>query len=168
MHAVRGAGNRLYLNRAVRKYGEDSFVITPLAQLPTMEKELARRQLDALEIFFIRTLDSRSPDIGYNITAGGGGQLGRKRPHTEAHKKLMSRLMRGRKITWADKLSASQKGRQFSPEHKAKLANSQKGIPKPPRSEEHRRKISENKKKWWAERKINGITGKRRQSEQGS
>lgn len=151
--ALGGRGNKKALYSAIRKYGPENFSISSLVKITELDADTAREVLDKLEIFFIRTLDSRNKEIGYNLTAGGGGQLGRSYSHTEAHKKHISDLMKGRKIDWADKISAAQKGRALKPEHRAKLSASQRGRPKSPRSPEHCNKISENKKKWWADRK---------------
>jgi len=125
----------------------DAFVIRSL--VCPIDKE----QMDKLEMFFIRTLETQDDSVGYNITAGGGGRLGIKRLHTQEEKDHMSQVMMGREITWADKISASQKNRPLTPGHVAALKLGQKGCKKPPRSPEHCEKIRENKKKWWAERK---------------
>ncbi len=162
-HALAGIGNKTYLYRAIKKQNGEGFEIRPLIKLYTTDKEFARQQLDRLEIFFIRTLESRSSDIGYNITAGGGGQLGQSRTLTEEHKNKIAQAMRGRVITWADKISAAQAGRPLAEEHKQKLRG-KRNKHKTPRSLEHSQIISENKKKWWAERNINGTPRKRRKS----
>jgi group I intron endonuclease len=144
--ALAGRGNKLFLYRAIRKYGPEAFVIKSLAQ------PLDKEQMDRLEIFFIRVLETQNDTIGYNITAGGGGRLGVKRPHTQEEKNRIGDAIRGRVVTWGNKISAAQKGRTFTPEHVAALRAGQKGKKKR-RSPEHSRKISENKKKWWADKK---------------
>lgn len=146
-HALANIGNKTYLYNAIRKYGGDAFSIRSLVQ--AVDKD----QLDSLEIFFIRTLETQNPEIGYNITAGGGGRLGITRPHTYAEKEHMSEVMKGREITWGDKISAAQKGKTLTPEHIAALKVGQKGCKKPPRSLEHRQKIREHRKLWWANKK---------------
>jgi len=144
--AMAGRGNKLFLYRAIRKYGPDVFVIKSL--VCPCDKE----QMDKMEIFFIRTLETQNDTIGYNITAGGGGRLGTKRPHTQEEKDHMSSVMKDRIVTWGDKIAASQKGRTFTPEHIAALKLGQTGCKKT-RSAEHCQKIRENKKRWWAEKK---------------
>ncbi len=144
--AMAGRGNKLFLYRAIRKYGPDAFVIKSLVC------PYDKQQMDALEIFFIRTLETQNELIGYNITAGGGGRLGIKRPHTQEEKDHMSLVMKDRTITWRDKIAASQKGRKFTPEHIAALVKGQTGCKKT-RSAEHCKKIRENKIRWWAEKK---------------
>ena len=147
-HALANARTKTRLYNAIRKYGTDAFSIRSL--ISNIE---SLSQLNALEIFFIRTLETQDDEIGYNITAGGGGQLGTSRPHTEEQKTRMSEIMTGREVTWGDKISAAQKGRKFTPEHIAALKAGQKGCKKPPRSPEHRRKIGENTKARWAKKK---------------
>jgi len=146
-HALANSGNKTYLYNAIRKYGGDAFFIKSLVE--AIDKE----QMDALEIFFIRTLETQNPEIGYNITAGGGGRLGTKRPHTEFEKVHMSEVMTGRKVTWADKISVAQKGRKFTPEHIAALRAGQRGCHKPPRTAEHIRHLMESRKQKAAERR---------------
>ena len=157
-HNIRAAegnrGNKKRLYRAIRAHGGQNFKIESLARLVDgLAVEEARELLDKLEIFFIRFLRSNDPDIGYNLTAGGGGQLGRRWKHTEEWKRQNSERTKGRKNTWAHKAAASNRGKKRTPEQRARVAASQRGVPKSPRSEEHRRRISENKKKWWAEHK---------------
>lgn len=147
--------NKTILYNAFRKYvpihGEDCFKIEQVVQLsPTLSKEEARPLLDKLEIFFIKHYNSRDDSIGYNITAGGGGQLGCSRPHTEEHKKRMAAIMAGRVVTWGDKISAGLTGRKLSEESRKKLSDSQRGVPKIPRTPEHCQKISDHKKAFWA------------------
>jgi group I intron endonuclease len=146
-HAWTCPDEKPYLYNAFRKYGEDAFVIESLV------RPIDKQQMDALEIFFIRVLETQNREIGYNITAGGGGRLGTKRPHTDEEKAHMSEVMTGRKVTWGDKISAAQKGRSFTPEHIAALKAGQKGCKKPPRSPEHLRKIGENARARWAKKK---------------
>jgi group I intron endonuclease len=145
--ALAGRGNKTILYRAIRKYGPDAFVINSLV------RPCDKPQMDALEIFFIRTLGTQDDSIGYNITAGGGGQLGVHRPHTQEEKDHMSVMMKDRVITWADKLSSSQQGRVFTDEHRAALKLGQTGCKKS-RTPEHCEKIRAIKKQWWAEKKL--------------
>lgn len=69
----RGKVNLMYLGsgprirKAVEEYGEDKFSVQVLQYADTKE------QLDLLEIYYIDVLDSRNPDIGYNIHKGGTG-----------------------------------------------------------------------------------------------
>ena len=146
-HAMTNNGNKTHLYRAIRKYGGYKFIISPLVRCTNKE------EMDAWEKIYIKAFGCQHG--GYNITAGGGGRLGTKRPHTEEEKKHMSKVMQGRVLTeeWKKRIGDAQRGRSFTEEHKRALQDSQLGKPKCPRSIEHCLKISENKKKWWAERK---------------
>jgi group I intron endonuclease len=155
-HAMNNSGNKTYLYRAIRKYGEDAFVCESILRVDTKE------QMDEWEIFFIMLLGTQNPEIGYNIASGGSGCLGVSHPHTQEEKEKLRAAMTGRKVTWADKISIAQKGRPLTPEHIAALKVGQRGCKKPPRSLEHKQKISENKRLWWAKKKeeaTNGTTG---------
>lgn len=147
-HAMNKSGNKTYLYRAIRKYGPAVFTIKPLVQ------PADKQQMDALEIFFIRTLETQNPDIGYNITAGGGGRLGVRRPHTEAEKIAIGDFQRGRTKSpeHRQKIGDAQRGRKFTDEHIKNLKAGQTGKPKR-RSPEHCAKIAENKRLWWARKK---------------
>ena len=63
-----------------------------------------------------------------NATDGGEGRTGVKR--TEAEKAFLSRLHKGREISWGAKISASKKGVKFSAEHCRKLSEAQRTSPK--------------------------------------
>ena len=143
-------GNKKRLYRAIRSHGGSNFKIESLARLVDgLAVEEARELLDKLEIFFIRSLRSNDPDIGYNLTAGGGGQLGRRWKHTEEWKRQNSERTKGRKCTWADKIGAAQRGVP-KPESWKQALRGPRGPQKAPRSAEHGAKITELKKAWWA------------------
>lgn len=61
------AGKESYLYNAIRKYGEDNFVVDKIDEALTVE------ELDAKEIFWIQKLNSTDNNIGYNLTDGGTG-----------------------------------------------------------------------------------------------
>jgi group I intron endonuclease len=83
--------NKPVLYSAIRKYGTDAFVITSLVQ--TADKS----QTNLLEQFFIRTLETRNPQIGYNLAAGGsGGNTREGRRHRSSTKEKMRRAQLGR------------------------------------------------------------------------
>jgi group I intron endonuclease len=104
--ALRNDRCSLLFNRAVRKYGKSAFTIRSLIN------PIDKQQMDEMEKFFIRTLETQNPEIGYNVTAGGGGMLGYK--PTESHRQNVSDslLQVGRKrnntsgttgVTWKSK-----------------------------------------------------------------
>jgi len=75
------------LYRAMQKYGPDAFVIKSLVS------PIDKNQMDKLETFFIRTFETQNPEIGYNISPGGGmGGL-----FTPEHCKALSEGNRGTK-----------------------------------------------------------------------
>jgi hypothetical protein len=61
------AGDKPHLYRAIRKHGRESFGIRSLVNA------IDREQAGSLEKFFIRTLETRNPEIGYNLAEGGTG-----------------------------------------------------------------------------------------------
>jgi len=89
--ALKGKDKKTLLFRAIRKYGAAAFTISSLVQ------PVDGVQMDALEQFFIRTLESQNPEIGYNITAGGGGV--RNFHWSEEQRKHISEMQIGR-IPW--------------------------------------------------------------------
>lgn len=150
-HAVTGHNGRTYLSNAFKRYGEDAFTIEPLVEVPDfLGDDLIDHQLNELEIFFIRTFNSRDSDIGYNLTVGGEGTRGITFKHTEEWKRQTSLRNKGRKVTWADKISAAQKGAIRPESWRQALKGSHGGPHKKKRSAEHGQKITENKKQWWA------------------
>jgi group I intron endonuclease len=58
------------LQNAIKKYGKDNFTIEVLAKATSLE------ELSQLEKHFIKELNTRNKDIGYNLTEGGEGVSG--------------------------------------------------------------------------------------------
>lgn len=149
------------LYRAIRKYGVKSFVIRSLIQ--SIDKD----QMDKLETFFIRTLETQKPEIGYNISPGGGmGGL-----FTEEHIKALSEGQRGkpkrRSLEHAEKISENKKlwwaerkknGFVVSEETKAKTSKSLKEYYADAPEEVHTQMSARLKKRWAdrTERRANG------------
>jgi len=96
-------GKRL-LYRAIRKYGSNSFSITPLVIVGT------KWEMDLYESGMIKALDTRNPDKGYNLTAGGDGTVG-FRPDKETRAKM----------------SQARVGKQMSEENRLKFIERNKG-----------------------------------------
>lgn len=86
------------LYAAIRKYGADCFFTESLAS-GTFSKD----DLNMLEIYFIDKYKTLSPD-GYNLQTGGGSFS----LNQEVRDKI-SNSLKGRSITWADKISLSVK-----------------------------------------------------------
>jgi group I intron endonuclease len=114
----KNSSSRLY--RAIRKYGRNAFVIQSLVN------PIDKQQMDEMEKFFIRTLDTRNPEIGYNITEGGEGCWGYK-PTTEAIAKgIATRKTNGTYVAW-------NKGKTdiYSDDTLRKMGKGSKGKPSP-------------------------------------
>lgn len=130
-------GSGLILNRAIKKYGIQSFRKDILEQCKTPQ------ELDEREQYWIRELNSTDRSIGYNIAKGGTGgdtftnqspdrkvEIVTKRKSTRPlwdtpeyrkrlgdhakkmwqnplHRDHMVKTMTGREIEWADKISKS-------------------------------------------------------------
>lgn len=59
------------IHNSIRKYGEDKF------RLEVIETVNTHEELKELEKFYISLYDSNNRQLGYNLTAGGDGTLGR-------------------------------------------------------------------------------------------
>ncbi len=78
---------------AIHKYGKENFSIQPLAEnIKTLE------ELNELETRYIKEFGTLSPR-GYNIEAGG------RSPTSEETKKKLSDALKGREVTWGNKIS---------------------------------------------------------------
>lgn len=102
--------NSTYLYSAINKYGSDNFKYTVLAEVATQE------EADILETKYIEQYRSMEKDIGYNIKTGGSA--GR---HSEETKR---------------KISATEMGKTASIETRERMSKSQKGLKKPPHTQE--------------------------------
>lgn len=120
--------NSTYLFNAITKYGAENFVYTVLAEASSLE------EANNLECLFIVELDSRNPEIGYNIKEGGSHG-----PHSEETKA---------------KISATQKLKPISEErlaHIRALGLASKGQIRGPHTDEWKATNSERTKLWHAE-----------------
>jgi len=133
-------GSRTYLHSAIRKYGPDASSIVPLVSILTTDP-----QLKEFERLWIRLLRSNERQFGYNLTAGGEGNLDWN-PSTETRRN-MSEGQTGRthpqeirrKISDSLKGNSYRKGIPHSPEIRRKISDSQRGKKRPA---ETRRRIS--------------------------
>lgn len=64
-------GSGKYLKRAIKKYGEENFMVE------LVDTANSREELSELEIFYIKKFNSTDISIGYNIAKGGigGGEV---------------------------------------------------------------------------------------------
>lgn len=127
-NAASGSNSKPHLYNAIRSYGGRNFVIHTIA------RPIDKQQMDELEKFFIRTCESQNPDIGYNITSGGGGALGYQ--HPEEHKAYLAEIYKGRPFTPLARSNqlvavtgkpAHNKGKKMSEAQRLKLSLAMKG-----------------------------------------
>jgi group I intron endonuclease len=167
-----------YLQNAWNKYGEQNFKFEVIVECP-------KEKLDKEEIRLIKIYNSTDRQFGYNIEEGGnrhkncseetkqkmrkaklGIYDGNKNPmfnkhHSEESKHQISESKKGYKHTkeWRINHSIALKGNKnllghkHSKETKIKMSKSHQD--RKPISKETRRKISDSKIKYWANRKRN-------------
>ena len=92
--SIRGSNFPLHL--ALRKYGIDNFTTEVIETCDTIDL------LKEREIHWIKTLQSQSKEIGYNVTNGGDGAFGR--PVSEETRQIMREKATGRKHSDETKL----------------------------------------------------------------
>lgn len=109
----------LRLYNAFRKYGSENM------ELIILETDVAEKDLDRLEQYYIQKYDSLNN--GYNNTLGGGGVRGYH--HSKETRKKMSigiknSMWKINTLERTAKIIASQKGRKFTEEHKQHIKES--------------------------------------------
>ena len=62
-------GSGTYITRAIKKYGKENFKKDIIIEFYFYDNDLLNEE----EIYWIETLNSKDPKIGYNITKGGDG-----------------------------------------------------------------------------------------------
>lgn len=68
----------VYINRARKKYGYNSFRYEVIASIEGEDEDIIRKELNRLERKFISLYGSDNPAIGYNLAKGGLGHSGNK------------------------------------------------------------------------------------------
>ena len=121
-----------HLQSAWNKHGEENFTFEVIEKFDP----LFYFDIDNLERYWIKELDSMNPENGYNKTIGGDGGSTR----SEETRKKMSEAQKGRQ--WQKGPDHPSFGKKLSPEHIEKL--------KQPKSEETKLKF---KDAWTDERK---------------
>lgn len=88
-------GSGVLLWRAINKYGLANFTVEMLAPCFSLE------ELNEEESMIIDLLDSRNPEVGYNLAAGGDGGTGwtKGRPFSDEHRENLSKAHLGHKRT---------------------------------------------------------------------
>jgi group I intron endonuclease len=101
-HRPSAARLKPLLFRAIRKHGIENFSIKSLV------RPVDTDQMNKLEIFFIRTMDSRNPEVGYNLACGGsGGATTTGRKHHPATVAKISKSHTGLKKSAAHRAALS-------------------------------------------------------------
>lgn len=148
------SGSNYKFHRAIRKYGEENFLVEEVLTVSAPTKDALKAKLDYIEIRFIRKFDTFRN--GYNMTLGGEGQFGRifseesRRKMSESAKKRCTDKFRKEKSMLMNKLRenksfvkkqcAASKIALLNPEVQKKLGIGRRGRPF---SKEHRRKIGQ-------------------------
>jgi len=128
--------NRYYVQKALNKYGLESFEIS------VIDEAASQDVLDEKEKYWIKYYGCKAP-CGYNCTDGGDGTHGYE-PTDEVRKKnSLSHTGKKTSFKTRQKMSLAQKGKRLSKEHKQKLSVAKTGKLF---SEEHKRKLSESHK----------------------
>jgi group I intron endonuclease len=148
------SGSNYKFHRAIRKYGEENFLVEEVLTVSAPTKDALKAKLDYIEIRLIRKFDTFRN--GYNMTLGGEGQFGRifseesRRKMSESAKKRCTDKFRKEKSMLMNKLRenksfvkkqcAASKIALLNPEVQKKLGIGRRGRPF---SKEHRRKIGQ-------------------------
>lgn len=102
-------------HRAIRKYGEENFLVKEVMWVEASSLQALKAKLDFLERHFIQKYDTRRN--GYNMTEGGEYvNLGNI---SDEHKRKISEAMSGKKNPMF--------GKKFSDEHRKKISEANKG-----------------------------------------
>lgn len=149
--ALGGHPGCLYFYNSIRKHGVQAFNLQVLDTASDLET------LNQKEIHWICKLDTLVPK-GYNLMLGGKGH-GKHSPETiermrlahtgkkasEEARATMSAAQKGRVLSDSARANnrKAQLGKKLSEETKMKMSLAKKGIPLPPRTADHARKISD-------------------------
>lgn len=125
----RGSDHKFH--RAIRKYGEENFLVEEVLTVSAPTKDILKKKLDYVEMRLIKKLETHK--CGYNSTDGGEGTLGLK---------LSEHAIR--------KMAESKKRENLTPEKRKRLSESKIGEKNPfyhrTHSEDSRKRISEKKR----------------------
>jgi hypothetical protein len=163
-----GKGKKYRAYRKVGRYCKTP----PKDRILFLKQNLSEQEAFRHEMYMISVLGRKDIGTGIlrNLTDGGEGQSGyitseetkikigkahkgkivseeTRRKMSEA-KKLISEETR-RKLSEANRGNHYTKGRKLSEDHKRKISEANKGKKKPPRSEEHERKLISGRSKTW-------------------
>ena len=156
-------GSGVAINIAIKKYGKSNFKKEIIIEFDFEDKDL----LNDSEKYWIKNFNSNNRLIGYNMTEGGDGGFGflcseetkrkigikhKGKIITEEHRKCVSIANKNRKwsINSRKKLSDNYVG-MTGKRHSEETKNIMKG----PKSEDHKRKISESRKRLYSIKRFN-------------
>lgn len=134
-----------HLQRAIVKYGWDSFTVEILEIVEDFNKFTDNEELLKRESYYIELFDSTNKDIGYNTCKFSTDRTGIPTKHTEEAKEKMrlAALRRTYSEEEKERLRTINIGRTLSDEHREKIRQGNLGKIV---SEETRKKLSESSK----------------------
>ena len=151
-------GSEHKFHRAIRKYGEENFIIEEVLAVSASTEEILKKKLDYVEMRLIKRFNTKID--GYNSTDGGDkGTVGLKM--SEEAKKKISEAKRRENLSAEQrkKLSESKIGEKNPFYHRTHSEDSRKRISEKKRGEnhhffgkkftdEHRKKLSEARQRY--------------------
>ena len=111
----------LPIDRAIAKYGWETFKYSVIEKIEGNDKKDVRERLNELEVKYIALRKTHHTQGGYNVT-WGGSDTGNYQ-HTEATKQLLSQLRKGKKATIEERKAISEglRGLKKSEKHKENI-----------------------------------------------
>ena len=119
-------GSELPFQRAIRKYGMDSFEYSILCKITCSNTETLSEILNNLEQYYITKYNSKVP-TGYNVTEGGEGNLGIVLSEETKYKMSLSKVGHKCSTNTKKKMSEWQVGKKLSEDTKNKIRDSHVG-----------------------------------------
>ena len=111
----------LPIDRAIAKYGWECFKYSVVERIEGNDKKEVRDRLNELETKYIALRKTHYTQGGYNVT-WGGSHVGNYQ-HTEATKKLLSQMRKGKKLSDENRkaISEGHRGLKKSEKHKENI-----------------------------------------------
>lgn len=128
-------GSGLLLHKAIKKYGIENF------SKEIIEECFSEKDLNEKEIFWIKTLNSINPSIGYNIAIGGAG--GDTISHHPRKDEIGANLSKKLKERYKDKTKHPSFGKIQSVQSNEKRRNLILGIKRSKETKEKQSKAAE-------------------------
>ena len=120
----KGYKNNIYITRAINKYGWEN------VKHKVLNGTFTRKEANEVEKRLVSKYKSNNPNFGYNITAGGDGQLGHTHTLSEEAKQKISKGNKGKTRTQEMKEHQSKmmRGRKLSKEVIEQMSKSHIGL----------------------------------------